>query len=125
MKKWTKALLAAAISASSISVSAAPAELDRVITVVNEGVILSSDIDALKKTVALNASKENLPPQDVLEKQILDQLIMEELQLQEAQRLGIRIDDTRLEQRLPHCQREKPVGGFTARRAQAQWYFMV
>lgn len=107
MKKWTKALLAAAISASSISVSAAPAELDRVITVVNEGVILSSDIDALKKTVALNASKENLPPQDVLEKQILDQLIMEELQLQEAQRLGIRIDDTRLEQAIAGIAKER------------------
>lgn len=107
MKKWTKAILAAAISASSISVSAAPAELDRVITVVNEGVILSSDIDALKKTVALNASKENLPPQDVLEKQILDQLIMEELQLQEAQRLGIRIDDTRLEQAIAGIAKER------------------
>nr|WP_163392154.1 peptidylprolyl isomerase SurA [Enterovibrio norvegicus] len=107
MKKWTKALLAVAISASSLSVSAAPAELDRVITVVNEGVILSSDIDALKKTVSLNAKAENLPPEDVLEQQILDQLILEELQLQEAKRLGIRIDDSRLEQAIDGIAKDK------------------
>ncbi len=107
MKKWTKALLAVAISASSLSVSAAPAELDRVITVVNEGVILSSDIHALKKTVSLNAKAENLPPEDVLEQQILDQLILEELQLQEAKRLGIRIDDSRLEQAINGIAKDK------------------
>ncbi|MEZ8141419.1 peptidylprolyl isomerase SurA [Enterovibrio norvegicus FF-33] len=107
MNKWTKALLAATISASSLSVSASPAELDRVITVVNEGVILSSDIEALKKTVALNANAESLPPADILERQILDQLILEELQLQEANRLGIRIDDTRLEQAIDAIADEK------------------
>ncbi|WP_407332081.1 peptidylprolyl isomerase SurA [Enterovibrio sp. 27052020O] len=107
MNKWTKALLAATISASSLSVSASPAELDRVITVVNEGVILSSDIEALKKTVALNANAESLPPADILEQQILDQLILEELQLQEANRLGIRIDDTRLEQAIDAIAAEK------------------
>ncbi|WP_267902803.1 peptidylprolyl isomerase SurA [Grimontia hollisae] len=107
MKKWTKVLLAAAISASSLSVSASPAELDRVVAVVNDGVILSSDIDALEKTVALNADQANLPPKDVLEQQILDQLILEELQLQEAKRLGIRIDDTRLEQAINSIAKER------------------
>ncbi|CZF84053.1 Chaperone SurA precursor [Grimontia celer] len=109
MNKWTKALLAAAISASSLNVSASPAELDRVITVVNEGVILSSDVESLKKTVALNADTANLPPEDVLEQQILDQLIIEELQLQEAKRLGIRIDDTRLEQAIDSIATDKSI----------------
>ncbi|EOD81018.1 Survival protein SurA precursor [Grimontia indica] len=109
MNKWTKALLATAISASSLMVSASPAELDRVITVVNEGVILSSDVESLKKTVALNADTANLPPEDVLEQQILDQLIIEELQLQEAKRLGIRIDDTRLEQAIDSIAKDKDV----------------
>ncbi|MDD1793879.1 peptidylprolyl isomerase SurA [Enterovibrio makurazakiensis] len=109
MNKWTKALLASAISASSLSISAAPAELDRVITVVNEGVILSSDVEALKKTVTLNASAESLPPADVFEQQVLDQLILEELQLQEANRLGIRIDDTRLEQAIEDIAKERNI----------------
>lgn len=115
MKKWTKALLAATISASSLSAIASPAELDRVITVVNEGVILSSDIDSLKKTVALNANQGSLPPEDVLEQQILDQLILEELQLQEAKRLGIRIDDTRLEQAIANIAKDKKVSVDTLR----------
>ncbi|WP_028023525.1 peptidylprolyl isomerase SurA [Enterovibrio calviensis] len=109
MNKWTKALLATAISASSLSISAAPAELDRVITVVNEGVILSSDVEALKKTVTLNASAESLPPADVFEQQVLDQLILEELQLQEANRLGIRIDDSRLEQAIEDIAKERKI----------------
>ncbi|MDD1781627.1 peptidylprolyl isomerase SurA [Enterovibrio sp. ZSDZ35] len=109
MNKWTKAVLAMAISASSLSVSAEPTELDRVVTVVNEGVVLSSDINNLKKTVALNAKADTLPPPDVLEKQILDQLIIEELQLQEAQRMGIRIDDSRLEQAIANVAKDKNI----------------
>lgn len=70
-------------------------------------VVLSSDINNLKKTVALNAKADTLPPQDVLEQQILDQLIIEELQLQEAQRMGIRIDDSRLEQAIAGVAKDK------------------
>lgn len=98
MNKWTKAVLATAISVSSLSVSAALVELDNVVTIVNESVILASDINALKRTVALNTSSDKLPPEDILKQQILDQLIIEELQLQEAKRLGIIIDDSRLGQ---------------------------
>ena len=77
---------------------AEPLELDSIITIVNEGVILSSDLNDLKKSIILNAQAGSLPPDDVLNTQIIDQLILEELQLQEAKKLGIIIDDARLEQ---------------------------
>lgn len=109
MKKWTKAVLATAISLSSLSISAAMVELDSVVTIVNDSVILSSDINALKKTVMLNAKTEALPPQDILEQQVLDQLIIEQLQLQEAKRLGISIDDTQLEQAIASIALDKKI----------------
>ncbi|WP_150137178.1 peptidylprolyl isomerase SurA [Candidatus Enterovibrio altilux] len=107
MNKWMKNLLVAAFSICSLSVSASIEELDRVMIVVNEGVILLSDIKALKKTILLNTKTENLPPDNVLKQQILDQLILEELQLQEAKRLGIRIDDTHLEQATENILKEQ------------------
>lgn len=109
MNKWTKAVLATAITASSLSVSASPVELDSMITIVNDTTILASDIEALKKTVLLNTDITSLPPQEILEKQILDQLIIEELQIQEAKRLGIRIDDTRLEQAISAIATDKKI----------------
>ncbi|GAD78742.1 peptidylprolyl isomerase SurA [Vibrio ezurae] len=79
---------------------AAPVELDRVVVIVNDGVILQSDIDSAMKTVKLNVhdNKQALPGTDVLKEQVIDKLIMDKLQSQEAKRIGVRIDDNRLEQ---------------------------
>lgn len=109
MNIWIKAVLATAISASSLSISAAPAEIDSIIFIVNDGVILSSELDSLRKTIILNAKADTLPSKDVLDQQILDQLIMEELQLQEAKRLNIVIDDTHLEQAIDTIIAEKKI----------------
>ncbi len=103
-----KTLLAIAISACSLSLSAKQVELDSVITVVNEGVILASDVQKLKAAVRKNATG-SLPDDKTLELQILDQLILEELQLQEAQRLGIKIDDNILNQGINSVALEKQI----------------
>ncbi|MEM7082586.1 MAG: peptidylprolyl isomerase [Pseudomonadota bacterium] len=72
--------------------------LDGIVAVVNDGVILRSEldrqVDAISTQLLLNDVQ--LPPQDVLEKQILDRLVIEELQLQRAERLGIEVTDDRL-----------------------------
>ena len=69
--------------------------------------ILSSDVETLKRNVKLNASGRQLPPDSQLEQQILDQLILEKIQLQEAEKLGIRVDDTRLRQAIEQIANEK------------------
>ena len=107
MKAFAKNVLTLALAAISPLATAAPVELDRVLTVVNEGVILSSDVETLKRNVKLNASGRQLPPDSQLEQQILDQLILEKIQLQEAEKLGIRIDDTRLRQAIEQIANEK------------------
>ncbi len=72
--------------------------LDRIAVIVNDGVILESDIQMkitdYKKNAALDGL--NVPPESALRENIVDQLILEELQLQIADRVGIKISDEEL-----------------------------
>ncbi|MCW8347707.1 peptidylprolyl isomerase SurA [Vibrio sp. ZSDZ65] len=102
MKFISKILSTLLCATVALHALAAPVELDRVRIVVNDGVILQSDIESATKTLFANAKKNNqeLPSQDIIQEQILDKLILEKLQLQEAERIGVRIDDNRLEETL-------------------------
>ncbi|PMH29269.1 peptidylprolyl isomerase SurA [Vibrio lentus] len=100
MTLWKHTLIAIAAACTVSTSYAAPVELDSVKVIVNEGVILQSDIDASMKTLRANAKKNNqtLPSQDVLNDQVLEKLIIDTIQTQEAERIGVRIDDARLDQ---------------------------
>ncbi len=81
-----------------IAGSAFAQELDRVAVIVNDGVVLESDIQQkmseFKKNATLNGQK--IPSDEVLREDILDQLIVSELQLQIADKVGIKISDEEL-----------------------------
>ena len=100
MTLWKRTLIAIAAACTLSTSHAAPIELDSVKVIVNEGVILQSDIDASMKTLRANAKKsgQTLPSQDVLNEQVLEKLIIDTIQTQEAERIGVRIDDARLDQ---------------------------
>lgn len=72
--------------------------LDRVVAIVNEGVVLESEVQEEIATVTQNARRQNrrLPPADEVRKQVLEQLVTREVMLQRAERLGIKVDDERL-----------------------------
>lgn len=72
--------------------------LDRIVAVVNDGVILQSQMDSKVDLVAGQLRDQNtaLPPREVLEGQVLEQLITQEVQLQRASRLGVRVPDAML-----------------------------
>ncbi len=72
--------------------------IDRIVAVVDDGVILQSELDEMLETVKrqLHQQDAQLPPDNVLRKQVLERLIMMHLQLQYAQRTGIRIDEEKL-----------------------------
>lgn len=72
--------------------------LDSVIAIVDNSVILQSELDARVKTVVsrLNAQGTRLPPRDVLEKRVLDQLITDSIELQKAEQMGMQISDNEL-----------------------------
>ncbi|HJP97247.1 MAG TPA: peptidylprolyl isomerase [Rhodanobacteraceae bacterium] len=73
--------------------------LDRIIAVVNDGVILQSQLDQTMATVAqqITASGGKLPPKDVLEKQVLQRLILTELLVQKAHDNGVRVPDAQID----------------------------
>jgi peptidyl-prolyl cis-trans isomerase SurA len=72
--------------------------LDRVAATVNDGVVLTSEVDEQMLIVVdrLRAQKLDLPPQNVLRQQILDRLVLQELQMQRANRAGIKVSDETL-----------------------------
>ena len=73
-------------------------ELDRVAVIVNDGVVLESDIQQriadFKKNATLNGEK--IPSDEILREDIQEQLITAEIQLQIADRVGIKISDEEL-----------------------------
>jgi peptidyl-prolyl cis-trans isomerase SurA len=73
-------------------------ELDGVVALVNDDVILASELLSRLDTVQkqIRAQNMQMPPNDVLVSQIMERLILESLQLQEADRRGVTIDDETL-----------------------------
>lgn len=65
--------------------------LDGVAAIVNEGVVLKSQFNERLMAVKENAVRQGipLPPDDVLNEQILERLILQEIQLQRADRIGL------------------------------------
>jgi peptidyl-prolyl cis-trans isomerase SurA len=72
--------------------------LDRIAAVVNDGTVLSSELDEQTDQVIerLRLQKTELPPRNVLRRQILERLVVEEIQVQRADRLGIQVSDEML-----------------------------
>ena len=76
--------------------------IDRVIAVVDSGVIMESQLNERVEEILmrLRNDRTDLPPLNLLEEQVLDRLIIEEIQLQMADRAGIKISDSELNQTL-------------------------
>lgn len=96
MKNWRTLLLGLTLVASTTF--AAPQLVDKVAAVVNNGVVLESDIDGLMQSVKMNASQggQQLPDDGALRHQILERLIMDQIILQMGQKAGINISDDQL-----------------------------
>ena len=74
--------------------------LDRVAIIVDEGVVMESQIRDLLQTTKLRSIEQGmqLPPTEALLEEIQEQLIIQELQLQRGEEFGIRISDGELNQ---------------------------
>ena len=74
--------------------------LDRVAIIVDEGVVMESQINELLLSTKLRSAEQGiqLPSDNALLDEIKEQLIIQELQLQRGQDFGVRISDTELNQ---------------------------
>ena len=78
--------------------SARSDSLDSIVAVVNDDIITRSELTTAiaRVTQQLNRRDAEIPPQPVLERQVLENLIVTQLQLREAERRGIVVDDPSL-----------------------------
>jgi peptidyl-prolyl cis-trans isomerase SurA len=86
------------VATLSATVQAERKLLDQVVAVVNDDIILESELEARINTIVgrLSAQGTGLPPRNILEERVLEQLITESIQLQMADRAGMRISDNEL-----------------------------
>ena len=82
------------------SASAEVRPLDRIVAIVDNDVIMQSQLDQRLREVEQTIEKRGaeMPPRDVMQQQVLERLITENLQLQIGERSGIRISDEELNQ---------------------------
>ncbi len=72
--------------------------LDRIAAIVNDGVVLKSELDAQVDAVTkrLEEQKVELPSPSVLKQQVLERLVLQEIQQQRAAKVGLTIPDEQL-----------------------------
>jgi len=72
--------------------------LDKVAAVVNDSIVTESEVteQITMITARLEEQKTQMPPADVIRRQVLDRLIIQEIQLQRAERLGMKVSDEQL-----------------------------
>ncbi len=85
--------------------------LDGVAAIVDEGVVLKSELKRQIQVIVerLQGQNTQLPPLSVLEAQILDQLVLRRIQLQRAERFGIQVSDDFLNQTLSRVAAENGI----------------
>ena len=95
-------LLAGSILACFLSGALrAEVSLDRIVAVVNEDVIMYSEFENKLRSVKAQLAKQQnneMPPDEILDKQVLEGLVVDKLQLQLAANTGIVVDDETLNQ---------------------------
>jgi peptidyl-prolyl cis-trans isomerase SurA len=82
--------------------------LDRIAAVVDDSVIMESELNTRVADIRRNLQAEGrpMPPDDILRSQILERMVLEQIQLDQANRLGIKIDDTTLNDALTGIARQ-------------------
>ena len=95
MKTLLASLLAACLLAgNAFAQSTQP--IDRIVAVVNDDVVLQSELDRATSNVLAQYRKQpngQLPPADILRKQVLERLVLIRLQVAQAAQQGIRVSD--------------------------------
>tara|TARA_B100001109_G_C18844075_1_gene465941 strand:+ start:261 stop:1517 length:1257 start_codon:yes stop_codon:yes gene_type:complete len=76
--------------------------IDRIAIIVDEGIIMESELnEAIENTVDnFKKSNERLPPKEIIFSRVVERLIMDEILLQKAKKFGVRISDQELSEAL-------------------------
>ena len=94
----TCALLAVTAAVPAEELSGTGSLLDRIAAVVNDGIVLQSQLEQQTQIIAerIQQQGQQPPARNVLRQQVLERLVLQELQIQRADRLGIQVTDEML-----------------------------
>lgn len=108
LQKMTKKLLAILFVTLFIplTVNAAPRVVESVVAVVNNNVILESDVNDMLKNIKATTDPKNLPDDATLKHQIIERLIIENLILQQASKSKITVSDEELTETIRNIAKE-------------------
>lgn len=86
------------LSLASAAFAADIVKLDRIVAIVDQGVITEQELENRMQSVMkkLSTANQELPPDNILRKQILDRLIVDSLQLQYAEKTGLKVDENQV-----------------------------
>jgi peptidyl-prolyl cis-trans isomerase SurA len=90
--------MSSGVQAQTQELSTRGQQIDKIAAVVNEGVVLKSQVDQQYETVVarLKGQEGQMPPAQVIRQQVLERLVLQEIQAQRAERLGIAVSDEML-----------------------------
>ncbi|HET6563873.1 MAG TPA: peptidylprolyl isomerase, partial [Xanthomonadales bacterium] len=112
---WSVLMAAPCSLVAQVSNSAVPAPsvkpLDSIVALVDEDVIMRSELDLALEGIMerIRASGEAMPPQNLIENQVLERLIVRELQVQKALQTGIRVSDADIDQAMVHLAQQNGI----------------
>ena len=91
-------LMSSGVHAQTQELSTRGQQIDKIAAVVNEGVVLKSQVDQQYEAVVarLKGQEGQMPPAQVIRQQVLERLVLQEIQAQRAERLGITVSDEML-----------------------------
>ncbi|MGP1956970.1 MAG: peptidylprolyl isomerase SurA [Arsenophonus sp. NC-PE1-MAG3] len=94
MNYWRKFIIGLLFTVSTATL-AATKQLDKVSAIVNDGVVLQSDVDNMLDTLRINAKNtgQKIPYENALHHQILERLIIDKIIMQIAEKMQIQVPD--------------------------------
>jgi peptidyl-prolyl cis-trans isomerase SurA len=102
LRRCVLPLLTATLLSASASAQAEVVTLDRIVAIVNDDIIMQSELETRTEVIRaqLSANQTRLPSEEILNRQVLDRLIIDSIQLQIAEEQGLKISDTQLNETL-------------------------
>ena len=122
MRNTLISLLSLILLTLALSARAEPQLLDRVVAVVDDDIVMESELIQRAASIREKMRERNtpVPPTDVLLDQVLEQMVIENIELQLAERAGIRISDNDINETIKNIARQNKMSANQFQEALAQ-----
>lgn len=116
---WLICLVLISGVTTGVALAQSSTQIDSIVALVDDDVVLRSELDLAIKGIIDRIRQQggDLPPQHLIEKQVLERLIVRRLQLQRALQTGIRISDADIDQAMLRLAQQNQISLMQLRQA--------